>query len=136
MDLARSIVELFARSQISSDPKVWGQRAEALSALYLRLKGYRILERNWRRRGGEIDIIAEKGSTLVFVEVKARRGARFGSPEEALTPTKRKRLLTLAQIYLSSYKGKAQRVRLDVLAWRAEGRKVELKHWEGVLEHE
>jgi putative endonuclease len=134
MDPARYIVELFARFARASDPKAFGRLAEELSAHYLRLKGYRLRERNWRSRFGEIDLVAEKGDLLVFVEVKARRGREKGGPEEALTPQKREKLLTLARHYLSLYKGRARRVRFDLLAWDLSGPRPRLRHLKGVIE--
>ena len=136
MDPVRYIVELFGRWRTSSDPSSWGRRAEDLTALYLRLRGYLILERNWRTRWGEIDLIAEKGDTLVFVEVKARRSLAFGKPEDAITRAKKQKLLTLAKLYLSSYSGRAQKVRFDVITWEKKGCKCYLKHFQGVIEDE
>ncbi|HFC96911.1 MAG TPA: YraN family protein [Thermosulfurimonas dismutans] len=134
MDPARYIAALFARFARLRDPKSFGREAEALAARYLRLRGYRILERNWRTRFGEIDLIAEKADTLVFVEVKARRGRGKGLPEEAVTQAKKRKLLTLARAYLSSYRGKARRVRFDVLALEMAGGEPRIRHLKGVLE--
>ena len=78
-----------------------GTKGEELAVKYLKKKGYKILEQNWRFHKSEIDIIAFKKKTVVFVEVKTRRGRQLGSPEEGLTVEKAKRLLQLAQIYLS-----------------------------------
>jgi len=100
----------------------------------LKLKGFRILSRNWRTRLGEIDLVAEKGDTLVFVEVKARRRLTYGLPEEAVNPAKQKRLLTLARAYLSSYRGKARRVRFDVVSLDFSGKSPKIRHLEGVIE--
>ena len=130
----RYIVELFARFARLRNPKAFGRRAEGLAAEYLRLKGYRILARNWRTRFGEIDLVAQKGETLVFVEVKARRGRKKGLPEEAITEAKKARLLTLARAYLSSYQGRARRVRFDVIALDLAGGKPSLRHLKGVIE--
>jgi putative endonuclease len=76
---------------------VWG---ESLAILHLEAHGYQILDRNWRCRLGEIDIIARQNEELVFVEVKTRRGTKMGSPEEGLTKVKSKRLVKLSQLYL------------------------------------
>lgn len=67
---------------------------------YLRAQGWRIVARNWRWRGGEVDIIAKDGETLVFVEVKARENPEFLSPEEAVDQRKRQHLWRSAQAYL------------------------------------
>ena len=76
----------------------WG---ESVAAHHLEADGYRIIIRNWRCAQGEIDLIAQAGEELVFVEVKTRRGRDMGSPEEALTPSKQKKLMQLAQIYVA-----------------------------------
>jgi len=77
-----------------------GQLGEDLAAEHLQALGYVILERNYRCRSGEIDIIARDGGRLAFVEVRARRGTAFGTPEESVTPTKQARLATVARHYL------------------------------------
>jgi Holliday junction resolvase-like predicted endonuclease len=63
--------------------KQTGRQGEDTAAVYLLEKGYRIIERNWVCRTGELDIMAQDGDILVFVEVRARRGKRFGPPEES-----------------------------------------------------
>lgn len=81
--------------------KVLGAWGESLAALHLEAGGYAILERNWRCRRGEIDIIMCHGAEIIFVEVKTRRGTKMGSPEEGLTRRKSKRLIELSQHYLA-----------------------------------
>ena len=95
----------------------WG---ESVAAHHLEAKGYQVVARNWRCRHGEIDLVARTGSEWVFVEVKTRRGREMGSPEEALTPYKSKKLMQLAQIYLAEHD-------LDV-DWRIDLVAVELDH--------
>lgn len=92
-----------------------GIRAESLAALYLRLKGYRILDRRYRSRAGEIDIVAKRGDDLCFVEVKARRTLQAAI--EAVTPRAQRRIVTAARIWLSSHPGH-ERVtwRFDIIA--------------------
>jgi len=77
-----------------------GARAEDLCAELLRAAGLRLLERNWRCRVGEIDLIAEENGTLVFAEVRCRSGAGFGGAAESITSAKRARLLAAARLYL------------------------------------
>ena len=77
-----------------------GNRGEDKAVRYLKLRGYRILERNFRSRFGEIDIICEKQKTLVFVEVKSRKNALFGGGASAVNAAKQKRLIKTAQTYL------------------------------------
>jgi putative endonuclease len=77
-----------------------GAEAEARAAQLLQRKGYRVADRNWTCKGGEIDLVCLDGDTLVFVEVRARKDASHGSPLETILDTKRRRLIRAAQIYL------------------------------------
>jgi putative endonuclease len=78
-----------------------GARAEELCARLLDAAGLRVLERNWRCRHGEIDLIAEESGTLVFAEVRMRTGGGFGGAGESLTAAKRSRLIAAARLYLA-----------------------------------
>jgi putative endonuclease len=93
-----------------------GQRGEDIATAYLRQQGYTILARNWRCAAGELDIVARQGETLAFVEVRTRRGNRFGSPEESVTPDKQAKLVELAQSYLQESCLTDQNWRIDVVA--------------------
>lgn len=93
-----------------------GQEGEQAAAACLEGLGYRILARNVRFRAGEIDIVATEGGFLVFVEVKTRRGSRFGSPAEAVTAEKQRRLVRLAGIYLAHRGGNPPPCRFDVVS--------------------
>ncbi len=92
-----------------------GQKGENRAAAYLRLKGYRILERNYRVPQGEIDLIVQKGDTLVFVEVKARKDDSYGTPLEAVSGLKVKRVSVAAALYLSRYTDSYTACRFDVV---------------------
>jgi putative endonuclease len=78
-----------------------GLRAEELCAELLERAGLRIIERNWRCRLGEIDLIAEEGTTVVFAEVRLRTSFGFGGAGESVTGSKRTRLLAAARLYLA-----------------------------------
>jgi putative endonuclease len=78
-----------------------GDRGEALALGYLVKKGYMPIERNYRTRRGEIDLILNDGNTLVFVEVKLRRGTGFGDPLEAVTLRKQARIRRITEQYLA-----------------------------------
>jgi putative endonuclease len=93
-----------------------GRRGEDLAARFLEDAGYRLIERNWRCRQGEIDIIARVADTLVFVEVKTRSGLAFGHPFEAITATKLARLRVLAAAWCAEHHPQAGRIRLDAIA--------------------
>ncbi len=83
-----------------SEQKERGAWGEDRAALYLRLRGYRILERNFRCRQGEIDIIARRGGTVCFVEVKLRKDAEHGEAREFVTASKRRRIVQTAELWL------------------------------------
>lgn len=87
----------------------------------LRQAGYRILERNYRNRLGEIDIVAQDGESLVFVEVKTRRSTRFGSAKLAVTAAKQQKLSVVALAYLKAAGKTAVKARFDVVAIDASG---------------
>ncbi|MDA8370792.1 MAG: YraN family protein [Nocardiopsaceae bacterium] len=93
-----------------------GKRGEEVAAAYLERAGMLVLARNWRCREGEIDIVARRGATLVIVEVKTRTSLRFGSPLEAVTATKRRRLLRLARLWAAEHGTAAARTRVDVVS--------------------
>lgn len=90
-----------------------GRRGEdAAELLYVR-RGYRVLGRNWRCRLGELDLIVARGDSLVFVEVKTRRGARLGGGYEAVDARKRHKLRSVAEVFLQGTSGSGS-VRFDV----------------------
>ncbi|MSQ27887.1 MAG: YraN family protein [Dehalococcoidia bacterium] len=93
-----------------------GARGEAIARERLEAAGYRIRETNYRTSSGELDIVAEEGEFLVFVEVRARRGRSFGSPEESIGPRKAGRLVRLAEQYAQSHPDAPQHLRIDVVA--------------------
>lgn len=98
-----------------------GARGEDLAAAHLRGLGWQIVERNFRGRGGEIDIVAMDGKELVFVEVKTRGGRRFGQPEEAVDRRKAACLSRAARDYWQQRRLRGLIVRCDVVAVRLDG---------------
>lgn len=106
-----------------------GAAGEEMACRYLEQNGFRIIERNWRTRSGEVDIIARCGDTVVFIEVKTRRGRAFGEPEEAVTPAKARKIRQLAAEYLVTV-SPSREVRFDVigLLLDAEGNLLQLRH--------
>lgn len=78
-----------------------GHIGESIASKYLRKKGYRIIERNYKTKYAEIDLVVHRGSILVFVEVRTRTGKRFGSPEESIKKDKLYRLVKNAQAYMN-----------------------------------
>jgi len=96
-------------------PHELGKRGEKLAESYLKKKKYRILERGFKAFGGEIDLIALDKDTLVFVEVKTRKGLEFGYPQEAVTVQKQKQLQKIAQGYMVKKKLEDINCRFDVI---------------------
>lgn len=92
-----------------------GALGEDLACAYLKGRGYRILERNYTRPTGEIDIIARDGETIAFIEVKARATVRYGQPAEAVTPAKRAHILRTALIYISERDLTDAPLRFDII---------------------
>ncbi len=95
--------------------KELGRISEDHAARFLASKGYRIKERNYRTRRGEIDIIAEHGQTLVFVEVKARSSDQHGRPLDSVTSPKERTIAAVAGAYLSTCEKRERLTRYDVV---------------------
>jgi putative endonuclease len=93
-----------------------GNAGEEIAARELVRRGYAVREQNWRCPEGELDLVAEQGETLVFVEVRTRRGDRFGTPEESITLAKRAHLVAAAQAYLEAHSMQDCDWRIDVVA--------------------
>ncbi|HPX61856.1 MAG TPA: YraN family protein [Deltaproteobacteria bacterium] len=95
-----------------------GDQGEQLAAVFLAGKGFRILERNFRCKGGEVDIIAfdSKADSHVFVEVKTRRDLSYGVPQLAVTPFKQRQISKAALTYLSKNRLHDRNARFDVVA--------------------
>jgi len=97
----------------------FGKDSESIAVTHLIKSGYKILERNFRTKLGEIDIIAKDRDTLVFVEVKAKRSVRFGDPKEAVTPKKQRKISKVALYYLKATNQIHVKARFDVVAIRS-----------------
>ena len=113
--------------------KELGNWGEEQAALYLRRKGYRILERNYVCRFGEVDLIACKGGYLCFVEVKLRKNANFAEAREFVTYAKQQRILKSARLWLAAHETPLQ-PRFDVMEIYApegmESRQLQIRHLE------
>ncbi|MGD9023130.1 MAG: YraN family protein [Deltaproteobacteria bacterium] len=106
------------KSPVSDERCQTGKTGEALAVRALKKNGYRIIARNYRCKLGEIDIIAQDGEVLAFVEVKARRTDEFGGPKWALTPKKQRKVSMVALEYLRKTRQMGRRSRFDVVAVR------------------
>ena len=92
-----------------------GQKYEEQAALFLRAAGYEILDRNWATPMGELDIVARKEGTVVFVEVRARSNPDYGTPAETVTAGKRARIIKTAMAYIKARRPEAETFRFDVI---------------------
>jgi putative endonuclease len=112
--------------------KVTGRLGEGLAARYLQGKKYQIIQRNFSTRFGEIDLICRDGGTLVFVEVKTKKGVGFGLPEEMVGSRKINQVKRMATVYLG---GREVACRIDVVAvvLDSENSLLEVRHYENVI---
>jgi putative endonuclease len=111
-----------------------GALGEEAAAGLLRAGGYRIVARNHRCRVGEVDIVAEKGDLLLFVEVRTRATALFGGPEETVDARKQRRVIAAARDYLAQRRGPAKAARFDVIAVVDGPRGPALTHFENAFD--
>lgn len=105
-----------------------GKWGEEQAARFLRRGGMKIVARNLRTPVGEIDIIARKGKTLIFAEVKTRRSSAYGTPQEAVGPTKQRQILRAASWYLNDQGWQDLQPRFDVLAVQVVDEQAQIEH--------
>jgi putative endonuclease len=99
-----------------------GQHGEDATAAWYAAAGYEILDRNWRVREGEIDLVVRNARAIAFCEVKTRRGDAFGLPAESVTARKQQRIRALAGRWLTAHGETAPALRFDVAAVQPDGR--------------
>lgn len=92
-----------------------GDYGEQLAMRHLEARGYRLLAKNWRFLRKELDLVMQKGETVVFFEVKARSGSGYGTPGESVTARKQRNLLLAAQAYLAEHGLTDAPARFDVI---------------------
>jgi len=121
---------------LTGDARAVGAAGEALAAGWLARAGMRILARNYRCRGGEVDIVADDRGELVFVEVRTRRAGGLVGPEESVTRRKQQRLLRAAEHYLQAAAAAERPWRVDLVAVEVEasGRVRRVEHLRHVVE--
>ena len=114
--------------------RAFGNRGEDLAVAFCLSHGYRIVDRNWSCRMGEIDLIAEQNGVTHFIEVKTRRTTEFGNPEESITSTKLQHLRRAIEMYLRMAKSPPVQYQADALAiTMREGKPPEVHFIEGIL---
>ena len=112
-----------------------GDLGEDLAAHYLERSGLTVIERNYRCKAGEIDLVAQDGEELVFAEVRTRSGAAFGTPEESITARKRRKMAECAFSYLAERCAHGRTWRVDLVAVELDrGRVVRVDHYKHVLQ--
>ena len=112
--------------------RAMGRRGEQWAVDHLERSGMRVVDRNWRSRAGELDIVAREGPVLVVAEVKTRTSVDHGHPAEAVDIAKRRRLHALARAWARQHRVRATRIRVDVIAILAIGGRVFVSHERGV----
>ncbi len=108
--------------------KTLGSEGEALAAAYLEGHRYKVLERNFRCRGGEIDIVARDGKTIVFVEVKARKDRQYGPPQLAVTHFKQRQISKASLTWLAKNRQLETCARFDVISITFTGQLPQIEH--------
>ena len=111
-----------------------GQAGEDFAAKFLESKGYKIIEKNFRIRFAEIDIIAELNDEIIFVEVKTRSNTRCGLPAEAVDLRKQKKIIQAASVFLQDDKFFDRPCRFDVIEIYSSGKNFEVRHIENAFE--
>lgn len=116
--------------------KLLGAGGERHAARYIKKQGYKILNRAYSSRLGEIDLVALDGNCIVFVEVKTRRSSAAGRPDEAITHDKQKRLTRAALAYLKRHRRLEHSARFDVIAiiWPDGKGEPEIRHYRNAFE--
>ena len=122
---------------MNDDRRALGAEGEARAAEFLARRGYRIVDRNVRLDGVEVDLIIRRGALVALVEVKTRRSTAFGPPELAIDAAKRARLIRAASAWLREHRGRARQFRFDVVTCRAPAHPSgvwEIEHWPGAFD--
>lgn len=110
-----------------------GNEGESLAVRYLQHRDFTVLDRNWRCREGELDIVAQDGGTIVAIEVKTRRGLNYGAPLESITYLKARRLRRLLTLWLRDQNQRSRSIRIDGIGvLLREGREPQIQHVEGI----
>jgi putative endonuclease len=115
---------------MSAAKQEFGQLGERIAERWLRRTGWRVVQRRFRTGHRDIDLVVEREGTIVFVEVKARRGERFGHPVEAVNWRKQKELTKSAQVWIDRHGRPDESYRFDVVGVLLTGERVRVRHVE------
>jgi len=119
---------------VSKIRQLFGRDGERLAERYLQQKGYKLVERNYRCRGGEVDLILLDRKVIVFVEVKTRSDHEFGSPLEAVEARKQKKMIQAAQFFLNQKGLHNREARFDVIGISWVGQQPAVEHIENAFD--
>jgi putative endonuclease len=118
---------------VSTERQVLGVTGEQVAERWLRRRGWRVIQRRFRSGHRDIDLIAELGSTVAFIEVKARSGREFGDPVEAVNWKKRRELLRSAHCWIDRHGRSGEVYRFDVIGVLMDGDVVRIRHVENAF---
>jgi putative endonuclease len=113
---------------------ILGKEGERIAEIFLRKKGYKLVERNYRCAAGELDLIMLDQRVIVFVEVKTRTGIRYGTPLEAVEVRKQQKMIYAAQFFLSAKRLSQREARFDVVGISWPGAQPSVEHIENAFE--
>jgi len=113
---------------MSAATQEFGELGERIAEKWLRRNGWRVVQRRFRSGHRDIDLIVERDDTVAFVEVKARRGSRFGDPVEAVNWSKQKELARSASVWIDRHGRPSESYRFDVVGVLVEGERVRVRH--------
>ena len=125
MKLLEHISNIFNKKN-ELDNKSRGELGEKKACKFIKKNGYEVLEKNYRTKFGEIDIVASEHETICFIEVKARSNSDYGNPEEFVTKKKQEKLWKTASIYIDNNPSDLENYRFDVIAIDFESNNVEI----------
>jgi putative endonuclease len=125
---------IFHEINVSKTRQLFGKDGERLAERYLQQKGYKLVERNYRCRGGEVDLIVLDRKVIVFVEVKTRSDHQFGNPLEAVEMRKQRKMIQAAEFFLNEKGLHNREARFDVVGISWLGQQPTVEHIENAFE--
>ena len=131
---ARPCARLAHPAPMSAARQALGKVGEQVAERWLRRQGWRVVQRRFRNGRRDIDLVVERDGTVAFVEVKARRGAEFGGPVEAVNWRKRKELTRSAHVWIDRHGREREHYRFDVVGVLVDGDRVRIRHVENAFE--
>ena len=108
--------------------QIFGRKGENIAALFLQKHGYKIVERNFKCKQGEIDIIAKQKNQYIFIEVKTRKSLKYGMPSESVNKTKQNHIKKVAQYYICTNKISNFIIRFDIIEIYLKNGKYQINH--------